>query len=97
MSLKKTSPWALAAGEDFRYREIEGARPAGTDLVNWYVAQVHRAATRNGAVNRAFLQVMNMLQPPTVLFKPKVVFNVIKANLAGQRATEPAPITPLHV
>lgn len=71
-------PWALAAGEDFRYREVAGARPVGIELVNWYVAQAHRAATRDGAVNRAFLQVMNMLEPPTLLFRPGIVLRVLR-------------------
>jgi hypothetical protein len=75
-------PWALAAGEDFRYREVKGKKPAGIDLINWYVAKVHRAATRNSVVNRAFLQVMNMLEPPAILFKPTVVFNVIRSSIS---------------
>jgi 2-polyprenyl-6-methoxyphenol hydroxylase-like FAD-dependent oxidoreductase len=81
-------PWSLVAGEDFRYCEVEGTRPAGTRLINWYVGKVHRAATHNPAVNRAFLNVMNMLEPPTALFKPNIVLNVFSESLAAQPATE---------
>ncbi len=38
------TPWMLAVGEDFRYPEVAGPKARGTDLLNWYVAGVHRAA-----------------------------------------------------
>jgi len=91
------APWALTTGEDFRYREVAGAKPAGIDLVNWFVAKAHKAATRNPDVNRAFLHVMNMLRPPTTLFRPSVMLQVIKANLTGQPRIEQAPIAPIIV
>jgi 2-polyprenyl-6-methoxyphenol hydroxylase-like FAD-dependent oxidoreductase len=90
-------PWALAAGEDFRYPEVEGEKRTGIDLINWYVAKVHQAATRSSAVNHAFLQVMNLLEPPAILFKPSVVLNVIKANLAGLLTAAPTPVRLIRI
>jgi hypothetical protein len=60
----------LAAGEDFRYPEVEGPKAPGTDLISRYVARVHQAATRDPEVYRAFLNVMHLMKPPTVLFHP---------------------------
>ena len=76
-------PWKLAAGEDFRYPEVRGARPAGTNLVNRYVAMVHRAVTRDARVYGDFLRVLNLLDPPTLLFRPATFWRVLQANLAG--------------
>jgi ABC-type amino acid transport system permease subunit len=66
-------PWTLAVGEDFRYPEVTGPKPPATDLMNWYIGRVHRATLRDPVVYRAFLEAMAMLQPPAVLFHPRVV------------------------
>ena len=53
------APWSLAAGEDFRYPEVHGPKPFGTDFVNGYGALLHRAATRDARVYHSFLNVSN--------------------------------------
>lgn len=81
-------PWQLAVGEDFRYAETNGPKPAGVDLINKYVARVHRATLRDEVVCHAFLKVMNLMEPPTSLFHPRIVWRVIKY---GGRPRLPAP------
>lgn len=78
------TPWMLSAGEDFRYPEVEGTRPAGTSLINWYVGKLHRAVIHDPVVYLAFLKVMNLIHPPTTLFNPRIAFRVLKANLTGR-------------
>ena len=39
------SPWMIAVGADFAFEGVTGAKPAGTDLVNWYIGEVHKAAS----------------------------------------------------
>lgn len=82
-------PWQLAVGEDFRYAETRGPKPAGVDLINKYVARVHRATLHDEVVCHAFLKVMNLMAPPSSLFHPAIVWRVLR--FGGTRtATTPA-------
>ena len=78
------TPWAMAAGEDFRFKETEGKKAPGTDLLNGYVTLVHHAAQQDVAVQRTFLQVMNMMAPPTALLRPGIVWRVVRHALWHQ-------------
>ena len=59
-------PWQTAVAEDFRFPETRGRKAPGTDLINAYVARVHRATHHDALVGEAFLQVLNMLAPRPV-------------------------------
>ncbi|MEW6403652.1 MAG: FAD-binding protein [Chloroflexota bacterium] len=71
-------PWQLAVGEDFRFPTTTGPKPAGTDLINKYVAKVHRATLHDEVVGLAFLKVMNLMAPPPSLFHPRIVWRVLR-------------------
>lgn len=73
-------PWQLAVGEDFRYTETTGPKPAGIDLVNKYVSRVQRATLSDEVVCKAFLNVMSLLKPPTSLFHPRIFWRVMLAT-----------------
>ena len=75
------TPWMIAAGSDFAFPGVTGAKPAGTDLTNWYLDRVHRAASHDQIVCRAFFDVANLLAPATTLFHPAIVARVTKACL----------------
>jgi len=81
-------PWQLAVGEDFRFPETTGPKPAGTDFINRYVAQVHRATRFDAEVCRGFLYVMNLLKPPSSLMLPGMMLRVWRAN----RGQAPRPL-----
>ncbi|HRE25529.1 MAG TPA: FAD-dependent monooxygenase, partial [Anaerolineales bacterium] len=87
-------PWQLAVGEDFRYPTTSGPKPAGIDLLNRYVAAVHRATLIDPEVCRAFLKVMNLIEPPASLMAPRIVLRVVKANrrLREQKARSLEPV-----
>ena len=70
--------WSLATNEDFRYPQTIGKRPFGISLINKYVAQVHRATTKDEVVCEAFLNVMGLLKPPSILFHPKILWRVMR-------------------
>jgi 2-polyprenyl-6-methoxyphenol hydroxylase-like FAD-dependent oxidoreductase len=72
------APWTIAAGSDFAFPGVTGAKPAGTDLVNWYLDRVHKAASTDRHVCRAFFDVANLLAPATSLFRPGVVARVVR-------------------
>ena len=81
------TPWMIAAGSDFAFPGVSGRKPAGTDLVNWYLERVHRAASTDQMVCRAFFNVANLLQPASTLFHPRVVTRVAKACLWAGKST----------
>lgn len=83
-------PWQLAVGEDFRFAETEGQKPAGVDFINRYVNRVHRASHHDPVVYTAFLQVMNLMAPPTSLFHPRILWRVLRGG--GVRQQQPTPM-----
>ena len=78
------NPWRTAVGEDFRFPETRGEKAPGTDLINAYIDQVHRATHQDAAIGAAFLRVMNMIAPPASLMSPPVMWRVIR-NMARRR------------
>ncbi|MCB0061990.1 MAG: hypothetical protein KDE19_07740 [Caldilineaceae bacterium] len=72
------TPWQLAVGEDFRYPQTTAPKPTGVDLLNRYVARVHRATLHDEVVCCAFLKVMNLMAPPTSLFQLQIVWRVMR-------------------
>ena len=94
-------PWQLAVGEDFRFPGTTGPKPAGIDFLNRYVAAVHRATLVDAEVCAAFIQVMNLLAPPTSLMTPRMMLRVWRANRQRSAPTsdlsttqEPTPQRP---
>lgn len=80
-------PWQTAVGEDFRFPETEGKKAPGTNFINGYVARVHRVSHHDEVVCKAFLDVMNLLKPPTSLFHPQILWRVLgRTPKAIQRA-----------
>jgi 2-polyprenyl-6-methoxyphenol hydroxylase-like FAD-dependent oxidoreductase len=75
-------PWVIAAGSDFAFEGVTGAKPAGTDVVNWYLARVHKAAATDPTVCRAFFDTANLLAPATSLFRPSIVARVWRECVA---------------
>jgi 2-polyprenyl-6-methoxyphenol hydroxylase-like FAD-dependent oxidoreductase len=73
--------WTLAVGEDLRYPEADGPRPAGTDVINWYLGKVHRATLRDRDISTKFFSVMTMTHPPLTLFKPSALIRVLRDSL----------------
>jgi 2-polyprenyl-6-methoxyphenol hydroxylase-like FAD-dependent oxidoreductase len=84
------APWTIAAGSDFAFPGVTGAKPAGTDLVNWYLDRVHRAASTDRHVCRAFFDVANLLAPATTLFRPGLVARI--ARECWRSPSTPAPV-----
>ena len=85
-------PWQLAVGEDFRFPETTGPKPTGIDLLNRYVAAVHRATLVDAVVGKAFIEVLNLLAPPSSLMTPGMMLRVWQANrrLAQRAVRDPA-------
>ena len=72
-------PWQMAVGEDFRYPETIGRKPAGIGIINKYLSRVQRATLHDEVVCAAFINVMSLLKQPTTLFHPRIFWRVMTA------------------
>ena len=72
-------PWQAATGEDRRWPGTIGVEP-DTDpaaaLMQNYLGQVMFTTTKNPVVTEAFYRVMNIVEAPSVFFRPDVVLQV---------------------
>lgn len=84
-------PWQIAVGNDFRFAEVSGRRPALAGLSNSYLRLVHRAAHRDRVVAEAFHRVANLLARPASLFRPRVLSRVLRNWLREKRVAASAP------
>ena len=76
------APWRLATSEDLRLPQTTGPRATVTArMMQRYIDQVIRATTERQDVRLAFLRTMHMLDAPTVLFSPRIVYSVVRARL----------------
>jgi 2-polyprenyl-6-methoxyphenol hydroxylase-like FAD-dependent oxidoreductase len=90
------TPWLMATGEDLRYPTTVGATPGVvTRLLHRYLDRVNLAATSNVGVNRAFGQVLNLLAPPSILFRPNVLLPALFAAPDSGEDGAPPTATPL--
>ena len=77
--------WSLTVGND---RRLAGAPlPAPKRLLNWYLGKFQVAARRDAEVAMAFLMVGSLFAPPASLLRPRIVWRVLAANLAGPGPT----------
>ncbi|MFN8444743.1 MAG: FAD-dependent monooxygenase [Caldilineaceae bacterium] len=88
-------PWQMATGQDIRWPGTEGGlQPdAITRLVQRYLDRVLRTMPHNPAVAEAFYHVQNMLKPPTSLFHPRILWQVLRQPIQ-ESTTAPAVLTP---
>jgi 2-polyprenyl-6-methoxyphenol hydroxylase-like FAD-dependent oxidoreductase len=76
-------PWGIAVGSDLRFPEVEGPRTPKVRMVNAYLARLHVAAGRDPVLGRAFLRVVNLIDPPERLMSPELAFRVMRSTRAA--------------
>jgi 2-polyprenyl-6-methoxyphenol hydroxylase-like FAD-dependent oxidoreductase len=83
-------PWALATGEDMRYRSTAGAH-AGmrTRLLHAYMDAVGRLTTRDPLVRSRLLRAFHMVAPPSSLVAPAVVWRLLAGSWQESRGRSP--------
>lgn len=82
--------WTLATGEDLRYPGTEGDRPnAAVRAMQKYVDALLQAISADETISKTFMQVQNMLKPPTALFHPAIVWRVLRYHLTGRARSVP--------
>ncbi|MFI7120190.1 FAD-dependent oxidoreductase [Amycolatopsis sp. NPDC049868] len=75
------APWAIAAGGDLSWPEVEGKRTTQVRMVNAYMGKLQAAATTDGRITHAFMRVAGLIEPPTALMRPSVVARVVRGSL----------------
>jgi 2-polyprenyl-6-methoxyphenol hydroxylase-like FAD-dependent oxidoreductase len=73
-------PWGIAVGSDLRHPQVKGARPPMLRFINWYIAKLHVAATRDSTLAIAFLRVANLTISPRSLLSPAIAWRVWRGN-----------------
>jgi 2-polyprenyl-6-methoxyphenol hydroxylase-like FAD-dependent oxidoreductase len=76
-------PWGIAVGADLRFPEVEGPRTPKVRMVNAYLARLHVAAGSDPVLGRAFLRVVNLIDPPEHLMSPELAFRVMRGTRAA--------------
>ncbi|MCC6168633.1 MAG: FAD-binding monooxygenase [Caldilineaceae bacterium] len=84
-------PWQIAVGEDFRFPTTQGKKAPETDLINAYVTQVNRASHHDPVALKAFLEVMNLIKPPSSLMRPRILWRVLRRSRKTLPAPQPQP------
>ncbi|MBZ0296922.1 MAG: hypothetical protein K8L99_30455 [Anaerolineae bacterium] len=71
--------WLMATGEDLRYPCTEGERPGMmARFIQLYMDRLIRALPSDETAALAFMQAMNLTRAPAELFRPRIIWNVLK-------------------
>jgi 2-polyprenyl-6-methoxyphenol hydroxylase-like FAD-dependent oxidoreductase len=72
-------PWTMATSVDYRYKGTVGGNLSWTDrLLQRYMDHVLGVTTENARVRLQWLKVFHLLEHPTTLFQPKIIFQVLR-------------------
>lgn len=87
-------PWQMATGEDVRWPipENEGRVGLGARVLSAYMDMVQRASLHDPVVTETFYRVAQMLDAPTVLFRPGFLLRVLRSGRASGPRALPAPV-----
>lgn len=69
-------PWQASTGEDLAFPQVAGKRPPGAGLINWFMRRVIRLGSRDREALVGFLKVVHLLQAPTALMRPRLLWRV---------------------
>ncbi|MBX9258810.1 FAD-dependent monooxygenase [Desmonostoc muscorum CCALA 125] len=82
-------PWLMATGEDFRWPATEGGKP---DLISkfmqLYFDQLLLLQADSGEIHQLFLEVMNLLKPPSAFFQPGILMQVVKRIINSRHQSD---------
>lgn len=85
--------WSMGVGPDFEYPETEGPRPTGSRIAGRYMSRLQRRARHDPVLTEALTRVIQFEQPPSSLFRPRVLWRVLSpfAGMVGGGEPEPGP------
>lgn len=90
--------WQMASGADLAVPQVQGRRSVRTRLANWYTGRLLTAAESDPVVTEGFFRVMNLVDPPARLLRPKIVKRVAtdKRRRVVTPSAAPAVKAPSH-
>jgi 2-polyprenyl-6-methoxyphenol hydroxylase-like FAD-dependent oxidoreductase len=74
-------PWQMAVGSDLQHPGVEGKRTAQGRFINWYLAKLFHAAQHDAVLATKFLEVANLIKPPSSLMAPRIALRVWQGNM----------------
>jgi 2-polyprenyl-6-methoxyphenol hydroxylase-like FAD-dependent oxidoreductase len=100
----ESGAWEIATGADFMIRQTVGVRPLASRFSVPYFQSLFETAMDDMVLLRRFIEVVNMMRPPSSLFTPAMIARVaggaLRRRFAGANAGRaisampPAPTTP---
>jgi hypothetical protein len=81
----------MATGVDRRYLATAEEQTWVTRLTNWYILRISQLLASDPLVADRFSRVAHLLKPPTALFDPRIVWAVLRKELAVRRQKPTAP------
>ena len=76
--------WLLATSADIEWLGGQEATSLPERFAGWYMPKVLSALPSDRAVHKAFLQVQNLIAPPTALFSPAIALRVFRHALRSK-------------
>lgn len=84
--------WLMATGEDLRYPDTVGERPnALMRMVQVYMDWALEATAADAAIAETFARVAQLLDAPTVLFRPQVMLAVLRNRFLSREPQRQHP------
>ena len=80
-------PWQLAVGADLAHPNVAGKKGVQVRFINWYISKLYQAGERDAALAIRFLEVVNLLRPPSALLQPHIAWRVWRAHRRATPAT----------
>jgi 2-polyprenyl-6-methoxyphenol hydroxylase-like FAD-dependent oxidoreductase len=86
--------WKISTGGDLRFPEVEGRRTPDMRVMNAYLDRLTRVARTDPRLAQQFLRVAGFIDRPESLFRPKVLWRVLRrARRSGSGVRETASTT----
>jgi hypothetical protein len=76
-------PWQMATGEDRRWNVDENISPPDfvTRMMQNYIGKLLQITLNDSKVTEAFFHVQHMIAPPTLFFRPDILWKVLTTRM----------------
>jgi hypothetical protein len=78
-------PWTQTTTEDLRFPATEGRRVFSHKIIRAYVDRVFLLSATHPEVRLALWNVLGMIKAPTHLFKPSLLWRVLRTRIPRNR------------
>ncbi|MFP4123621.1 MAG: hypothetical protein ACLFWI_22030 [Coleofasciculus sp.] len=79
LALVNQTPWLMATADDLRWSTTTGDKPnIMTRFLQQYIDKVILVASERAEVYQSFIEVIHLIKPTTILFKPSILWQVIR-------------------